>query len=58
MLVRVWYVYPSACKRVSIRVSTTNLRVKQMSDSEIVHEFPLFRVSYCGTDVQHKEVFR
>lgn len=29
-----------------------------MSDSEVMHDFSLFRVSYCGTDVQHKNVFR
>ena len=42
---------------VSIRVTTSNLRVKRSSDKEVMFEFPLFRVSYCGTDRSQKEVF-
>ena len=42
---------------VSIRVMTSNIRVKRSSDKEVMFEFPLFRVSYCGTDRRQKEVF-
>ena len=42
---------------VSIRVTTSNLRVKRTSDKEVMFEFPLFRISYCGTDRRQKEVF-
>ena len=42
---------------VSIRVTTSNIRVKRTSDKEVMFEFPLFRVSYCGTDRRQKEVF-
>ena len=43
--------------RGSIRVTTSNIRVKRSSDKEVMFEFPLFRVSYCGTDRRQKEVF-
>ena len=42
---------------VSIRVTTSNICVKRTSDKEVMFEFPLFRVSYCGTDRRQKEVF-
>ena len=42
---------------MSIRVTTSNIRVKRSSDKEVMFEFPLFRVSYCGTDRRQKEVF-
>ena len=42
---------------MSIRVMTSNIRVKRTSDKEVMFEFPLFRVSYCGTDRRQKEVF-
>ena len=42
---------------VSIRVTTSNIRIKRTSDKEVMFEFPLFHVSYCGTDQRQKEVF-
>lgn len=44
-------------KQVSIKVTTTTLRVKEVGGvNNVLHEFPLFRMSYCGTDKDHAEV--
>jgi len=39
------------------QVTTTSLRVKEVgvSPGGLLYEFPLFRVSYCGTDKTHPE---
>lgn len=44
-------------KHVSIKVTTTNLRIKELGLPEggVLYEFPLFRVSYCGTDKVYPE---
>ena len=42
---------------VRVRVTTTNLRVKRVEDSRILWDFPLFRVSYCGTDRSQHTAF-
>jgi len=47
----------NAERDVSVRITTANIRVKRSSDGEVLYDFPLFRVSYCGTDKGHKEVF-
>ena len=48
----------SKATEVSLRVSTTNLRVKTISSGDVLFDVPLFRVTYCGTDKKHKEAFR
>ena len=42
---------------MTIRVSTSSLRAKRVSDSEVLFELPMFRVTYCGTDRRFKEAF-
>ena len=45
---------------VSVKLTTTNVRVKELeansSSNKVLYEFPVFRVSYCGTDHAHPEV--
>ena len=45
---------------VSVKLTTTSIRVKELepnsSSNQVLYEFPVFRVSYCGTDHAHPEV--
>ena len=45
---------------VSVKLTTTCIRVKELeassSTNKVLYEFPVFRVSYCGTDHIHPEV--
>lgn len=45
---------------VSVKLTTTSIRVKELeassSTTKVLYEFPVFRVSYCGTDHVHPEV--
>ena len=45
---------------VSVKLTTTSIRIKELeagsSTNQVLYEFPLFRVSYCGTDHAHPEV--
>ena len=45
---------------VSVKLSTTSIRIKELEASnaanKVLYEFPVFRVSYCGTDHAHPEV--
>ena len=42
-----------------VQVTTTCLRIKEMGGSPggVLYEFPLFRVSYCGTDKIQTDAF-
>lgn len=42
---------------VTIRVTTSSMRAKRLSDGEVLFELPMFHVSYCGTDRRFKEAF-
>lgn len=42
---------------VSVRVTTKSIRIKRSSTKEVLFEFPLFHVSYCGTNSKHKDAF-
>ena len=42
---------------ISFRVTTTNVRVKDINNGGILYEFPLLRISYCGTDKHHRDAF-
>lgn len=42
---------------ISLRVTTTNLRVKEVKNGDVLYEFPLLRISYCGTDKHHRDAF-
>ena len=37
-------------EEVRVRVTTTTLRVKRVGGGAVLWDFPLFHVSYCGTD--------
>ena len=45
---------------VSVKLTTTSIRIKELeagsSTNKVLYEFPVFRVSYCGTDHAHPEV--
>ena len=42
---------------MSVRITTKSIRIKQSSTKEVMFEFPLFHVSYCGTNSKHKDAF-
>ena len=42
---------------VSVRVTTKSIRIKRSSTKAVLFEFPLFHVSYCGTNSKHKDAF-
>ena len=43
-------------KSVSLKVTTTSIRVKLLDGSdEVLYDVPMFRVSYCAIDRHHKE---
>lgn len=42
---------------VSLRTSTTNVRIKEVISGEVLYDFPVLKISYCGTDKHHKEIF-
>lgn len=42
---------------MSVRITTKSIRIKQSSTKAVVFEFPLFHVSYCGTNSKHKDAF-
>ena len=44
-------------EEVRVRVTTTNLRVKKVEGGTVLWDFPLFRVSYCGTDRAQRKAF-
>ena len=44
-------------EEVRVKVTTTNLRVKRVEGGDILWDFPLFHVSYCGTDHSQQEAF-
>ena len=47
---------PDVGKPVKLRVTTTSIRIKLTNSSNtLVQDFPVFKVSYCGTDKKHKE---
>lgn len=51
---------PPPSKPVSVKLTTTSVRIKELestsSVNKVLYEFPVFRVSYCGTDHAHPEV--
>lgn len=49
-----WYNVPEP---MSVRITTKSIRIKRSSTKEVVFEFPLFHVSYCGTNAKHKDAF-
>ena len=44
-------------EEVRVKVTTTNLRVKKVEGGTVLWDFPLFRVSYCGTDRSQHRAF-
>lgn len=42
---------------MSVKITTKSIRIKRSSTKEVVFEFPLFHVSYCGTNSKHKDAF-
>ena len=42
-------------KQVSVKVTTSNIRIKLVEEKTILYEFPVLRVTYCGLDKTHKE---
>lgn len=41
----------------TLRMSTTNVRIKEVKSGDVLYDFPVLKMSYCGTDKHHKEIF-
>lgn len=47
---------PDIGKPVKLRITTISVRTKLTDESNtLIHDFPMFKISYCGTDNKHKE---
>ena len=42
-------------KAVSVKVTTSNVRIKLVDDGTILYDFPVLRISYVGLDGRHKQ---
>ena len=42
-------------KAVSVKVTTSNVRIKLVDDGTILYDFPVLRISYVGLDERHKQ---
>ena len=49
------YVDGDLGKAVSVKVTTSNVRIKLVDDGTILYDFPVLRISYVGLDERHKQ---
>lgn len=53
----IYSLWNNAQEPVSVRITTKSIRIKRSLTKEVIFDFPLFHVSYCGTNAKHKDAF-